>query len=897
MGASPTRAASELRSAPAHAAIFADRAHPRQLALSLRQVLGRTVSLGFPCERFTAAENHPAKSISAAHCEQTKPAAQQYKYIVRIPQFVELAQFIADRGYAVPADKLQLVTRCISRRMACLRFYERDGQVCTRHVYFVEVLHKILDIPQSFEQPRSQQQPQQQHSASRKKATRNRKKGKSKKRGTARDAQVGEDVSNENLFGCLELQSNDEEEGDDDDAADDEELHYGVEDSVDEAVCAYLVFYTDLNDIRRFLCLLWSEYRRRKADLVSASIATTTAFLLVEKAFADIQARYRGLFAGPKELLTALASYAVELRTGGPLLDGDGDGGGISGLIYSSYADLGPKAEAWAMAEDYFCIRPWFLFDAWHRDPEAARDVPMTDEDFDHKAAPGSPSPRSQEQRRGLDIHILFTALHDALTLEMSRFLRGTEGPSLLLAFELQAFIDINLILRHDKRRARFEAKKCLDKMRDSLDEAKRSRCRLELKVPISNEDGLDAMDELIQKLLRELKSRSTLVDGRESDGEGWSTAARDRFLDRHPVYLSKELKGQKLSWTDTDLILRLHGSKKLFGSDAPPTDLAESSISLMRLYGYTERFINDFLYGSAPRMNKALKMDSPSELGMRLNRLSSTSKFFEVFLAMLHTCRGCADADPGGQLTDDPMQSLYNELVATQPEGAGKNLFVDAISTATAADTTVPIIDGRPNFSRSERKRGPRRRLALVDLVQFQASSLIVGMPDLCFDYVALNTRCSRVFEAVYAALQADRKSLNPDPGYPHNGRSLETVFTTLVIVGGTFSKNRKKGGVLAPMVQRQKEALLRVARAMLDKLTEVGEDAGYHQLYAGLITLGAYTPDEDKEEDEDEGGDEDEDDDGSDIAEAEAGEQLPDEVTTEQSGQTANPGPRASF
>ncbi|EPQ25927.1 uncharacterized protein PFL1_06601 [Pseudozyma flocculosa PF-1] len=844
------------------------------------------VSLGFPHKRFTAARRVSGKSASSPGLNRAKN--QQYKYILRIPQFVELARFIADKHHAVPDSRLALIRRCVARRITCLKFFERDGRACTKHGHFVEVLVEVIRILQPCVQSKAEEdsdgdsavrEPQEggggkcrgkgkrrgkgKSKSKVKSKAKARSKGKSQVSSGAGKEDDGEIASMENFFSQLEVSSIDGGGGEEGDDAD-EALQYGIEDNVDEALCAFMALYADLDEIRSFLKGIWTSYRDHQTDLVTASLTTNTAFELLEKAFGDILDRYQGLFPHQCDVVLALLEYAFDLRMGRP----------------PTYHD-----DEWKL----------ILSSGDSSLHEAGMDLDGGEQSVDVEHL-------TDERRREIDTSLLYTAFidfsifddvirervaglrgapdcsadsHDALTREMSRYARGTEGPTLLLAFELQIYLDINYVLQGHNRRARFEARDLLKQIQDGLDAAMGHTCGLDLPAP--NQAYFAAAARDVDLMGIELRMRSHSVP--RSPGEepqDWSSATRIAFLDRHPTfcglqafralhlyrdvgaaiargsgitlaalhfsaacraYLGEELKAGELDWPDIDLVVELRGPEKLFGSDTLPTDLTQSCKSLMRLYSCSDQLISDQLHGSALRMIQSLRKERGIGFVHRWDRLQNDSAFFALFAKIGRYPR---DRIGGAQeqladLRNKQLREARKRSATAISSGAATVEATTSSARGTTADRDELI---QPQVARRCRPKGS---FSIVELLQTLAAGLAADLPDLCFDYLTLNMGCLRVFEAIYPAISKNNESLTRADNYPYGEDPMWVVFTTLYVLEGVYSANRRRPDHLLPTLQMQKQAMLRVVAAMRGKVDEVGPDVGCRQLRATLAGLGA--------------------------------------------------------
>ncbi|EPQ25929.1 uncharacterized protein PFL1_06603 [Pseudozyma flocculosa PF-1] len=886
------------------------------------------LSLGFPRKRFTAAEVDPRKKVStftvSSGCSHGGPtdAMPQYRYVLRIPQFIELARYIADKRHAVPPAKLRLIRRCISRRIAYLKAFEDQGQLCDKHVYFVEVLAEVFQILQPCEETDkdeggngdNEEHPQQAAGWKKIRAKRGAKKrGRSQHRAKAysepRTDSSGDDASSGHLFGRLHLfaesdgeRGSSEDEDTDSDAG--ETLLYRIEDNVDEALCAFMAFYTDLNDVRAFLRQLWSDYRQRKMDLVTASLTTNTAFQLVAKAHNDIVERYRDLFADPSAILEALFDYALDLPAGKDLDDGgeELDDGNSTGCRVKAHED------ARTTVEEHFFLLPFRVLSDWRADRLDDDDChePSLEGLFDAEAPGFDVALLSHAQRRRLDQDLLYAALNDfatfddatvragdldalqlleandeipddlkrslkqhlqqtkdrirrvlgpskaldasgnspdALTREMSHFLRSTDGPSLLLAFEMQVYLDINHVLQHDNRRGRVEAFTCLHHLELTLNEALRNKCEPN-RCKVHHEDqelAIILIRELVQELLKRCHHACTDRSCCHADYL-CSPATRQPFLDRHPIFCGLQtfrglLKlretgaevarcsglalaalhlftackgyltaGQSpldgFAWPDMEQIVRLRGPEQLFGGSSPPT---------------------------TARLLRSARMGRRAEVEPQLNRFANDATFVSIFEGISCTCRDHRTAVLQADINNGTVQKLLASSKA-------KQLRVTQRATVAQSAHSRPAKLPTQHRGRSKSKRS----LAIVELLDILAEGLCSDMPGLCFDHIGLNTRCSRVFEAVYAALQKESKVLMREPAFPHCFSPMKAVVETLITLDWWNGRYREMPDVFQSLVDEQREAMERVAAVMRAAAVEVGIDISCLGLWATLTCLG---------------------------------------------------------
>ncbi|EPQ25931.1 uncharacterized protein PFL1_06605 [Pseudozyma flocculosa PF-1] len=900
------------------------------------------LSLGFPRKRFLAAKadlrkNLGSRGTGSDRCTKAgggggatpNPPAQQYRYILKTCQLVELAQFIADKGHAVPVDKLALVRRCLSRRLACLKFYEGRSPICTKHSHFVNVLAEVIRILQPFEQSKSgggsggdgcveavqQSQPDVEKEVRAKKRGK-RGKARAKASSAAEAAETSVDVTIDDLVSQLHLCAIDAEGGGDDkyEAETEEPLHFRVESDVNEALVAFMAFYADLRDVRRYLEHLWNDFRHHRADLVTASLTTNAAFELVERVHQDVVERYSSLFSGPKDLIETLAEYAVKLRTGnwqGRRDDAaaccDPSGGtGNSGSSGSSSVDAEEAVkEAWSFVAEHLCLLPFSLASDWQETRADSTSLPSLFLLFDDGAPGRDVAALSSEERRQLAVELVWTTLADfatfdsrvvrgtkladgegripdfstnsadAFTRDVCRFIRSGRDPSLLLAFELQVYVDINCILQYDNRRGRVEARFHLRQARRSLEEAVANECKPNLCEHHRRE--LSASIRSVRNYLHELQLRNIHApQAAFADEEAWSPAIRIPLLDRHPTFCGLQAyRGLKvlretganeskcsdlalagihlynvcrgalacdgpaadaLSWPDAELVVELHGVERLFDSSRPPTTLEEARRSALKACGYPKQLIDSVVDGSStgdplpPASDK--RSSSEDESG---DRFAFDSAFFSAFDDTPCPCPRHKTAWLQFDLDEGKLQRLLAEAEARQLPAAQEGSHagdggVDIGGDGAAAEaerTETPM-----HREGSKTKRAPW----IAELLAILAEGLGADMPQLCFDYVAFNTRCSQVFEALYATLADERESLGASEPFPHSCKPLQVVCEMMssMLWCRFVAQSEQPGIFVLHIVEKQHELLARVARVMRAKLADVGADAGCRQLHA---------------------------------------------------------------
>ncbi|EPQ25926.1 uncharacterized protein PFL1_06600 [Pseudozyma flocculosa PF-1] len=811
------------------------------------------------------------------------PAPAQYKYILRIPQFIELAQFIADQGASVAPDKLRLIRRCIHRRLTCIHFFgEQPDLSRLQHVFFVEVLIEVCTILEPFEAEEVQvatddlQRPSTAKAAAAATATtastassssprspqsagskkKNKGKGQKKRKGKGPARPAG------NLFTQLETYTVDEGDDDDDHADDspgEEALQYQVEDNVDEALCAFMALYTDLHEIRRFLRQLWSDYRQRKTDLVTASLTTNTAFQLVEKAHADIMSRYSSLFDAPEDILFSLVDYAFELRTGQRLCVSRN---GRRSQILAGSLRIKAARDALLFAFEHFLLFPldWLprRRDLWREsmdavDPnnratttpillgfdyatltpeqrllqdrrlvdEAFADFAMFDSAFQHaielytRFVPPSGCQRADSSAQSAD----------ALTREMSRFIRGDDAPSLLLLFEIQVYLDINYTLQGDNVRGWLDSKRELHRIQRSLEDASW------LEYPYDDDDHagfrirvtLQGVDDLLSEMYARSGSPPMAGAPRPGKKKQQKRGRMAHFLERHPTYCGlqafrglllhqtvgfevanftslilasahlyvacrnhvarQRTEHAALRWPDMDMVVGMHGPEAIFGGMVPATML-DSCQAAMTTYGYEKSSVLDYLHGSHLRRKKATRELNKTAILTRLERLQDDSPFVSIFASLQCTCTNHKGALLQADFNDGTVQRLLADTKARQVRAAfkaeGKKPpprvkpssppLPSASASSSSSSAVVGASQHRQQQQQQQQQQQHEPEPSMSELLGILSEGLRADMRALQFDYVALHTRCARAFEEVCELLDRSQWS-------SWNGTTFETA------------------------------------------------------------------------------------------------------------------------
>ncbi|EPQ25932.1 uncharacterized protein PFL1_06606 [Pseudozyma flocculosa PF-1] len=328
-------------------------------------------------------------------------------YILKMHQFTELARFIAAQGHRIAGEWLQLLRRCIQRRVVCLDFFAQQSEPSlVGHAFFVDVLLQVADILEPCVAHHQQQQHEQQssfqaesrasanhldsgantHVSATPRSSPGKTQGKDSKKTPAKGSGTKKKVSltlrekvGDNLFAGLDVEEAPEADQTPPPTPDAATApapalkllgalkfrRFDIEDSFEEAFCACSAFFADVREVRRIVRQLWSDYRCHQVDLVTASVVTNSAFQLLEEAHEDLLWDHAHFTLSSGGFFFSLVDRVFQMRTGEKLLEdrkvtrvdtGDGPakggGNGKANANAKAKAKAKSKAKAKAQAKD-----------------------------------------------------------------------------------------------------------------------------------------------------------------------------------------------------------------------------------------------------------------------------------------------------------------------------------------------------------------------------------------------------------------------------------------------------------------------------------------------------------------------------------------------------------------
>ena len=241
---------------------------------------------------------------------QGKPVSQQVppiasptlKHVVALKDLLPQARAIASNtkmAIQVPSSIIRVGLRAVSARKRCAAWFKkqfsddpRESQSNNQHSYFIDLLQEVLltlsphdESLAASKAPGSEPQSLPDNLTS----------SKSVNYGPL-----------ENMFGLLDVEDVQEQDFSEPIRATTSPLggkpspekvyelesSTAVGDAADDALFAIFCLLDDLHRIRGSILQLWSDYRERKVDLITASVTTNTALELAQRAEEDFLASY-----------------------------------------------------------------------------------------------------------------------------------------------------------------------------------------------------------------------------------------------------------------------------------------------------------------------------------------------------------------------------------------------------------------------------------------------------------------------------------------------------------------------------------------------------------------------------------------------------------------------------
>lgn len=236
--------------------------------------------------------------------------ADPIHYSATVKELQKLADVVANSALTVPQSVLATAKRAIKLRESVTSWFlgQGDSKNNERHAHFIIALARVCETLEW----KTSQTP----------------KPEAKQSSPATEAQGEDAVSDKflNKFAVLTVE-------DPQDTAEsrpapaeskkivkvnvDEEDHEEAADSyLSQLFFKTLCLFQDLNNMRTFLSITWSEYRDKKIDLMNAAVVTDSALQLAQHLVQEVEAEWRDSLSGKEDSTQTIVYKLAALNRG-----------------------------------------------------------------------------------------------------------------------------------------------------------------------------------------------------------------------------------------------------------------------------------------------------------------------------------------------------------------------------------------------------------------------------------------------------------------------------------------------------------------------------------------------------------------------------------------------------
>jgi hypothetical protein len=371
--------------------------------------------------------------------------AEPLHYSATIKDLQKLAEVIASSALAVPESILTIAKRAIKLRKVVTSWFLGHGDTTSneRHAHFITALERICETLEWKSSQPTRPDVKQPSPTSETQSD---------------DANVNRFL---NKFAVLTVEEpQDTEEAQATPVESKKVVKVTVvEEDDNEAKDSYfgLLFFKtlcllrDLENMRRFISITWSEYRDKKIDLMNAAIVTDSALQLARELVEEVEADWRTSLTGKDDNVQDLVyNYAVLTR----------------GISAAPSSEIGlPYNKNMADIADWCYVPTKVVLESF------ANVLQVNHQPVFKKGSFGTYDPKMDRERMSLgqkfneDQTILFSILpefcmvdrfgiqmpvQDAVTRGLVEFIK-TKRVTLWLCFASQIFLDVHHIMRHSK--------------------------------------------------------------------------------------------------------------------------------------------------------------------------------------------------------------------------------------------------------------------------------------------------------------------------------------------------------------------------------------------------------------------------------------------------------------
>jgi hypothetical protein len=660
--------------------------------------------------------------------QELKNSGLSGRYTIKLSLYIEVVQYIVDKGASIPPEVIRILKRCISlRRRASLQFAPtRESEASDKsHQYFIGILVKICGI---FERNTS-------------------------------TLDSSEPISIRNQFTEL---SSDESEENAEDVPDIDiprvafsipNMSFEPEMVVMEAISAMVMFLGDMERVRGDLEGLWKDYKSGKIDLITASVTTNTAIEILQRPHDQLMKRIMPVFGNDfQKMITMTFGLLRGLKTGDtdiPNFDLVDDQDTKSEKMYDflmlplaqMFGDLLdnlpnsiPSVASPCKSDRYETYDPNALFDKL---PCRARwqqyQILLSDVFSDISVLLGHAMGSVPQDNSIFDV--------DSVVCLMDRFIR-TKEISFHLTFAMRIYMDINFILGAEAARGPQYLNETAERMIENLKQ------RPSVQGDVPHKKWNTRHDQMVGRLLAELG----ILECASAFG------ITDSLLFRHPVlcglyvfrlqiiyqdtgltlanmfasiqsaahlYQACQLSNQgkhgrkQVEWPDMDLVLRLHGTEQIFGVKVPRT-VRESLKAFQHIAVFTTGTIN-----GQHSVHTGLACGCSDKAGLEGLECISDHASIQDQTSILPIFKH--------RITESFSPAVHEDMTA-----------IEALLRDLKAREDRHL--GSTNIFRKEKKHRAAK-FSIIQLLSVLEEGLQLETTSIRFDYVPMHLRCMRIF------------------------------------------------------------------------------------------------------------------------------------------------------
>lgn len=693
-------------------------------------------------------------------------------YLLKIPHFVKLADYLVQQDVSIPIAVMQQLRRCIDLRVKRLNPLGNEHDVKRQgHAHFIDILQEVARIFTA-------------HMSSR--AADTNKKGKSWVSSNPFDALNSNRATDD---------QHEEREEDVPDLAlpepprppgskiNTKRAVYTPEIDLEEGLYRVLAFYTDVHEVRDYVKELWENYRDGKTDLISAAVTTNTALELLRKPHEDLVKNVLPLFQnGIPHLLLLLMGWLVgapQHMAQYPHL--------LAPRLLAQYDEVDEHDEVLTSLKDFLLVHNYAIVGGvgdLFRDGMIPLHRPGWRGTFDPLFGRKKFSYRKDWQQCEVLLLESYTdhpmlllvgdkLLHfggtggadnqfsfDEMAVEMHTFSKKKE-PTLLLMAHSEIWLDIIRVMGPTVGQGFRDMRRQFREMSDMLKRRKEIESRI---FPPDWTQNKENMAVALQKALEDLSKEDPMEKNRiVMERRLGRSHTPSRFMKRAPMLCGTFLFQFKLyyqelgfdlanswctimsaahlvtacrhydtlsqvpnlkPWPDIDFVMDMHGKEDLFGGKMP-RNIDESMTAFLDMRGWSREVQGAMKYYGTdkpiPKWLRNVSTDAPLVRDSGPRGLKDHSQIIPIFFR-----KYCGSSTLGTRLDVKSIENLLADVTH---------------------DLQRPKYKGR-KLRRERKHKSPK--YSVVQLLSIIEAGLKMETSSIHFDYVSMHLRCIQFLKKV---------------------------------------------------------------------------------------------------------------------------------------------------